>query len=340
LGREITLPYDNILSGSKPKISDPALISQTLPENLQEILQYVKQNIISAHERNKKYYDAKHRHVEYLPGQLVLLKTHFLSKKDEKFTKKLAPKWSGPYTIHEQVSEVTYSLMEGNRQLSAVYHVLQLKPYYQRTTDTFVPPVQNNSNDIQDLPKRERKPPGFYKDLARGKVQLRSTSTTQGTSNLTRNYNKDKYEITQVTNTLFVSGIHAITEERLRELGITAIINVTTRVPKWDIPGIKSYKFPVKDHPKADLSVYFDSAADLIRRERANGGKTLVHCHAGISRSPSICIAYMIKYKRKRLMKAYRHIRERRSIINPNPGFLSQLVHFQDYLIQSSRGNG
>jgi len=93
LGREITLPYDNLLSGSKPKLSDPQIISQTLPKNLQEILQYVKQNIISAHEKNKKYYDAKHRHVEYLPGQLVLLKTHFLSKKDEKFTKKLTPKW-------------------------------------------------------------------------------------------------------------------------------------------------------------------------------------------------------------------------------------------------------
>jgi len=207
-------------------------------------------------------------------------------------------------------------------------------------TDTFVPKSQDNSDDVQELPKRQRKPPGFYKDLSRGKVQVHTAAQSQGSSNFTRNFKKDKYEISQITNTLFLSGVHAIDFQKIKELGITTIINVTTHIPEWKFKGIKCYKFPVKDDPKEDISVYFDSAADIIRSVRAKKGKTLVHCHAGISRSTSLCIAYLMKYKRKGLMQAYRHIRGRRSIIRPNPGFLSQLVHFQDHLIQSSRVRG
>lgn len=76
------------------------------------------------------------------------------------------------------------------------------------------------------------------------------------------------------------------------------------------------------------------------------GGKTLVHCVAGVSRSASICIAYLMKYKRMPLDQAYKHVKKCRSVIQPNVGFWKQLIEFERRLfgrttvkmVQSSGG--
>jgi len=278
LGREIHLPYDNVLCGDKPKLTDPEIISKTLPEKLQQILIHVRNNIIAAHEKNKKYYDARHRHVEYFPGQLVMLKTHFLSKKDEKFTRKLAPKWSGPYRIHKKVHDATYLLCEGNRQLTTPYHVLNLKPYYARTTDTYVPP-KTIPTTIQSLPKRERKPSGFYKTLATGRSP-KPLAVNNMTANMTpQKLPNPRREINKITDELYLCGKQALEPSLLQHLGITFIINTAKEVDSEFINGIEYIKINVYDSPNANLRKYFHRIADLVKQVHQNGGKTLIHWH-------------------------------------------------------------
>lgn len=60
-----------------------------------------------------------------------------------------------------------------------------------------------------------------------------------------------------------------------------------------------------------------------------NGGNTLVHCVAGVSRSVSVCLAYLIKYHNMSLMKAYQWIERRRPCIQPNNSFFKQLIDFE-----------
>jgi len=189
LGREIKLPFDNKIFQQSPTITDPSIIANTLPEQLNEIITFVRNNIVTAHEQSKKYYDSKHREIKYNPGELVMLKTHYLSDKDKKFASKLAPKWSGPYTIKEEVNKVTYKILDGTKELRTPYHVQNLKPYYPRKTVTFnlnrpdenSHPESNFPNKLKKnvtfqldrpdetlqsestLPKRARKSPGFYK---------------------------------------------------------------------------------------------------------------------------------------------------------------------------------
>lgn len=72
---------------------------------------------------------------------------------------------------------------------------------------------------------------------------------------------------------------------------------------------------------------------DYVRR---TGGKILVHCEAGISRSPTICMAYLMKTKKLRLEEAFDYIKQRRSLISPNFGFMGQLLQYESEILSST----
>lgn len=88
-------------------------------------------------------------------------------------------------------------------------------------------------------------------------------------------------------------------------------------------------RIPVNDVPSANLESYFDYVADLIESNSMRGRRTLVHCVAGISRSASLCIAYLMKYHRMSLRSAHDHVRSRRPVIRPNTGFWEQLIEYE-----------
>ncbi|CAK84805.1 unnamed protein product (macronuclear) [Paramecium tetraurelia] len=67
----------------------------------------------------------------------------------------------------------------------------------------------------------------------------------------------------------------------------------------------------------------FDEVADFIHNHLKNGN-VLVHCYAGISRSASLLIAYLIKYHNYTTLTTINFIKAR-PIIEPNDG-----NHFQD----------
>lgn len=69
---------------------------------------------------------------------------------------------------------------------------------------------------------------------------------------------------------------------------------------------------------------------------KAEGGKVLVHCEAGISRSPTICMAYIMKTQRLRLEQAFDIIRQQRAIVSPNFGFMGQLLQFESEVVSST----
>uniref|UniRef100_A0A671SCJ1 Dual specificity protein phosphatase 5-like n=1 Tax=Sinocyclocheilus anshuiensis TaxID=1608454 RepID=A0A671SCJ1_9TELE len=72
------------------------------------------------------------------------------------------------------------------------------------------------------------------------------------------------------------------------------------------------------------------------KRVKAEEGKVLVHCEAGISRSPTICMAYIMKTQRLRLEQAFDVIRQRRAIISPNFSFMGQLLQFESEVVSST----
>ena len=77
-----------------------------------------------------------------------------------------------------------------------------------------------------------------------------------------------------------------------------------------------------------DLKQYFETAINFIEKARLSGN-VLIHCFAGISRSASILIAYLMKMERMDLNSAFRVVKERRWKVNPNHGFLGQLEQYE-----------
>lgn len=71
------------------------------------------------------------------------------------------------------------------------------------------------------------------------------------------------------------------------------------------------------------------SIPDAIKEKK---GCVFVHCHAGISRSATICIAYIMKTMQMELSKAYEFVKEKRPCISPNLHFMGQLLEFQKQL--------
>ncbi|CAF1617735.1 unnamed protein product [Adineta ricciae] len=67
-----------------------------------------------------------------------------------------------------------------------------------------------------------------------------------------------------------------------------------------------------------------------------SNGKVLVHCSAGISRSPTLVLAYLMKKKRWTLDEAFEKMRKLRRIVDPNVSFIIQLREWEKTLMANA----
>lgn len=89
--------------------------------------------------------------------------------------------------------------------------------------------------------------------------------------------------------------------------------------------GIKFKGFDMDDLPSVDISRHFPEASAWIDEAVSSGGRIYVHCWAGLSRSATLVLAYLIERKGMTVEKAVNTVYlERR--IRPNSGFLRKLV--------------
>lgn len=93
----------------------------------------------------------------------------------------------------------------------------------------------------------------------------------------------------------------------------------------------------VADDGIDSLRPFLTPAIDFIAAARAAGGKILVHCRVGVSRSASIVIAYLMRELELDLASAYLLTRSRRLniLIQPNLPFMATLHAFEMELIRA-----
>jgi protein-tyrosine phosphatase len=96
--------------------------------------------------------------------------------------------------------------------------------------------------------------------------------------------------------------------------------------------GISYLYINIDDDPDEDIYAHFDKAVDFVRSHIAAGSSVYVHCAAGVSRSATIVIAYLMAEHNMTLEEAYKHVKAKRSIIHPNWGFVNQLRRYEQVL--------
>jgi len=129
----------------------------------------------------------------------------------------------------------------------------------------------------------------------------------------------------------------AANRERLTELGVTHVLNVTAQLPlHFESDGITCKRLSASDSGSQNLKQYFAEAIEFIDNAREANGRVLVHCQAGVSRSPTIVIAYLMAKKQQNLSEAFSFVKDRRAIVAPNLNFMGQLLEFDQQSIQRS----
>lgn len=134
----------------------------------------------------------------------------------------------------------------------------------------------------------------------------------------------------RVTDHLYLSnGKAANDSSQVTRFKISCIVNVTETTCSCPLPEVEYIHIPISDSPVAPLSRHFDEVADKIQLAAAHGGRTLVHCNAGVSRSAALCMAYLMKHRGVTLLEAHRWVKTCRPLVRPNAGFWKQLIRYE-----------
>lgn len=140
---------------------------------------------------------------------------------------------------------------------------------------------------------------------------------------------------------LYLGAETDVTLECLSSREISYVLSVSRCSPQPTfLPCSQYLRIPIDDSLRDDLLAWIPEALKFIDGAINSGHSVLVHCAAGISRSPALAVAYIMYHLGMDLDHAYRFVKERRPTISPNFNFLGQLQHFQGTLIQkTSSGN-
>jgi predicted protein tyrosine phosphatase len=148
---------------------------------------------------------------------------------------------------------------------------------------------------------------------------------------------------TKVLDNLYISDwVNAVDEKKLKKNKIKYVVCLNEKVKSgeelaiYDKLGIAydinaaSDATKMTDHPTSmkKMKAYLNSDGfKTIDKFRQQGKAVLIHCTAGISRSATVVIAYLMKYEGMTMTDAILFLKRKRCIINPNTGFRAVLRH-------------
>lgn len=127
-GREAVLPTEATLTW-KTEFDVKQYLDST-----QAAREQAMKNIHEQQKKDKSRYDAKHRELQFSPGDMIKVYT---PKRKVGLSDKLLLRWQGPYEIREKRSDVTYLVRMGTRRapIDDVVHVSRILPYHAPWSD-------------------------------------------------------------------------------------------------------------------------------------------------------------------------------------------------------------
>ena len=136
--------------------------------------------------------------------------------------------------------------------------------------------------------------------------------------------------IDKITDKIYLGDIEGandfnyLTKEKITH--ILSLIDINLQIPSTI--GIEHKLIEIEDEENQNLIKHIKECFRYIE----NSKKIFIHCMCGISRSPSIVIAYLMWKTRCSLDDTYAFVLSRRIYIGPNDGFMEQLKFFDKLL--------
>ena len=146
----------------------------------------------------------------------------------------------------------------------------------------------------------------------------------------------------------------AMDASKLQTLGVTHVLNSCAQLPNYhpnkfiymkiDVLGATTVRSPSStflaltidcfcsipaDNPSVQLITHHHKTSQWIKHIESIGGRVLVHCVAGCSRSVTIVLMHLMSCHRVHLRDGWEHIKAHRQQMCPNDGFKIQLAQLE-----------
>ena len=123
----------------------------------------------------------------------------------------------------------------------------------------------------------------------------------------------------------------------LQAKNISVVVNCTKTLPNHfeTESGVHYLRVPIDDLPSQDITPFFESTFAFLDEHLSKGEAVLVHCMAGISRSVTIVIAYLMRKKGLKFQEAFALVRSRRHRADPSLRFSIALLNLEKSLAVS-----
>lgn len=145
-------------------------------------------------------------------------------------------------------------------------------------------------------------------------------------------YSKLEYynNMHHITNGIFLGALSAAQDENnLKINNITNILSLVETNKKFDVVNYLEYN-NINDDLNQNIFKYFHPCFLFIDKALSNKENILIHCYAGISRSSTILIAYLMYRFKLSFNDAYIKVKSERVFIKPNNSFVEQLKIFEN----------
>ena len=145
---------------------------------------------------------------------------------------------------------------------------------------------------------------------------------------------KKTNNINKITDKIYLGDIEGATDfNYLKNENIHNVISIVNEPPKYPKKlEINQKCLKIEDRHSNNILKYFKECISFIE----NSDKIYIHCLFGISRSPTIVIAYLMWKTHFNFEDVYQFVKRRRPIIEPNKGFVIQLEHFDKLLKENN----
>ena len=138
---------------------------------------------------------------------------------------------------------------------------------------------------------------------------------------------KDK--ASEITPDIYLGNlIAANNKEHLQEIGITHIIRIGTDLKDFHQKTFNYLSLDLWDDKDEIIYHYFHTAYYFIEKCREKKGKVFIHCYAGVCRSATLVISYLMKKNNIDTQVAFKMVEKGREIVWPNEGFFKQLDEY------------